>query len=339
MTSAGGGSAEGAVRIALIRDAHVFTSDPGAWDAVVESDPHGTVFHTAAFLGSWWERFGSGAPLIAMVTARDTTVGACGFEVVDRELRFLGGFDVTDYMGPVAAPGWSDAVADEVLAAILSEPSWDRADLRGLPADSPWPDALMRAARACGLRVECSVDGRAPMIPLSGSFQDYLDGLPSKTRHELRRKERRLQGLDDGWSVRFRTHETLPSDLQEFFRLHRASPGRKGTFMDHDMEAFFRGLAERLGPAGQWYLGLLEMAGAPAAAAVGFAYRGTVSLYNSAFDRSLARWAPGIVLVSHVIRMACERGSTRMDLLTGDLPYKYRFGATGRPVNRLRIER
>src|SRR6185369_4144890 len=156
----------GAVRLELIRNADVITADPSAWDDIVEADPHGTVFHTASFLGTWWERFGSGTPLVCLITADGAALGGCGFEIVDRELRFLGGFDVTDYMGPVARLGWSDSVADEVMRAVVSEDGWDRADLRGLPADAPWTEALTRAARASGLRVESSIDGMAPMITL-----------------------------------------------------------------------------------------------------------------------------------------------------------------------------
>ena len=58
-----------------------------------------------------------------------------------------------------------------------------------------------------------------------------------------------------------------------------------------------------------------------------------------AFDRSLEHWSPGMVLVGEDIRLAIEAGCTGFDMLKGDYAYKYRFGATGRAVRRIAIER
>jgi CelD/BcsL family acetyltransferase involved in cellulose biosynthesis len=46
-----------------------------------------------------------------------------------------------------------------------------------------------------------------------------------------------------------------------------------------------------------------------------------------------------MVLVADLIREAIESGRTRFDLLKGDLEYKYRFGATARPIGRLLLTR
>ena len=39
------------------------------------------------------------------------------------------------------------------------------------------------------------------------------------------------------------------------------------------------------------------------------------------------------------LRLAIEAGCTGFDMLKGDYAYKYRFGATGRAVRRIAIER
>jgi len=49
--------------------------------------------------------------------------------------------------------------------------------------------------------------------------------------------------------------------------------------------------------------------------------------------------APGMVLVGEDIRLAIEDGATGFDMLKGDYPYKYRFGATPRAVRRLLVTR
>jgi CelD/BcsL family acetyltransferase involved in cellulose biosynthesis len=319
------------------------TSDPAAfrawdWSEAVASDPDGTIFHTPAWLKLWWEEFGTGDLVLA--AARHDAGGvaaACAFEVIEGELRFLGGFDVTDYLGPVGPPRARPAFADG-LARAVEGLSWTRADLRGIPVASPWLDAIESAAAARGWTVQRDVEGVAPLLVLPGSFETYLAGLPAKLRHEMRRKERRLREAGPG-SVRLSTEATIDDDLERFLVLHRESPGPKGRFMHAGMELFFRRVAEVFLPSGAFTLAFMDVDGVGAAGAIGFSFGGTFSLYNSAFDRRFVGAAPGMVLVSELIRRAADGGCDRFDLLKGDLAYKYRFGASPRAVARLVIER
>src|SRR5438093_4747477 len=143
------------------------TGDPAAfrardWTRLVDADPSGTFFHIPAYLKLWWEEFGTGSLALALVEEGGRDVGACAFELVDGRLLFLGGFDVTDYMGPVAevAP---EEVAGGLLEAVAALP-WNEMDLRGIPEESPWLRALVSAAGALGLPVEHAADGVAPLI-------------------------------------------------------------------------------------------------------------------------------------------------------------------------------
>jgi len=286
----------------------------------------------------WWEEFGAGSLALAFAEEDGQTVGACAFESVNGRLLFLGGSDVTDYMGPVARPGLERGVAEGLITALLDLP-WTEADLAGLPKGSAWLPALEEAAGSRGIAVERGSDGVAPLIELPGSFDRYLAALPAKLRHEMRRKERRLAEEAGNYRLTLSTPETVGEDLDRFMELHRSSPGPKGTFMHAGMETFFRRLAEALLPAHQFDLAFIEVDGQKAAGAIGFAYGDTFSLYNSAFDREFARWSPGMVLVTNLIRRAAEAGRRRFDMLKGDLDYKYRFGAAPRRIRRLVLRR
>jgi CelD/BcsL family acetyltransferase involved in cellulose biosynthesis len=319
------------------------TDDPTAfrardWSALVEADPAGTVFHTPAYLKVWWEEFGAGSLALAFAEEEGRTIGACAFESVQGRLRFLGGSDVTDYMGPVAHPGMERAVADGLLTAVLELP-WTHADLAGLPEDSTWLPALEGAAGARGIAAERHSDGVAPLIELPDSFDKYLAALPAKLRHEMRRKDRRLAEGAGTYRVTLSTPRTLGVDLDRFMELHRSSPGPKGAFMGARMETFFRRLGETLLPSNRFQLAFIEVGEQKVAGAIGFVYRDTFSLYNSAFDRTFAGWSPGTVLVTRLIRRAAEAGRRRFDMLKGDLDYKYRFGAVPRPIERLLLRR
>src|SRR5207244_1833132 len=134
------GARSAAMRIELADDPTAFhTAD---WTPAVMEDPNGTFFHTPAYLKLWWEEFGAGRLVIATAVEQGSVAAACVFQVEEGLLTFLGGFDVTDYMGPVARPGLTESFAKELLTAVAAEVEWDRADVRGLPDRAPWSDLL-----------------------------------------------------------------------------------------------------------------------------------------------------------------------------------------------------
>jgi CelD/BcsL family acetyltransferase involved in cellulose biosynthesis len=326
------------VRVELTGDASAFMAR--GWGDLVTADPEGTVFHTPAYLKLWWEEFGKGRPLLAFVVdAEGRLVGACAFEVIEGTLRFMGGYDVTDYMGPVCVPGLEEVVANELMLALAYEVMWDRADLRGLPLDGRWLAVLEAAATVRGLPVERGSDGVAPLIELPHTFDEYLTGLPAKLRHEIRRKERRLIEEAGPYRVTLSTPGTLDSDLDSFVELHQSSPGPKGKFMHAEMEIFFRRLTESFLESNHLNLAFLEVGGKKAAGAIAFAFGNTFSLYNSAFDREFSRLSPGMVLVADLIRRSIELRRRHFDMLKGDLEYKYMFGAEPREIGSLVLTR
>jgi CelD/BcsL family acetyltransferase involved in cellulose biosynthesis len=330
------------MRIAFSEDGRDFSRRD--WSDLVEADPSSTFFHSPKYLKLYWEEFGATPDhlLLAFAEADDgTQVGAVAFERIDDTLRFLGGTEVTDYMGPVALPEVGEATAKELVAALVRRDDWVEADLRGLPEDSPWLGWLRDAAEGAGLSVEVADDQNpvAPCLELPGSAEAYLAGLPSKLRHEIRRKARRLASEAAGYEVESSRPETIREDLDHFVAMHRASEGPKGVFMQPGMEIFFRRLAEAFILDGVFHLAFVRVGEERPAGTIGFRLDGVYYLYNSAFDDGWSRLSPGMVLVGDLIRQAADAGFRLFDLLKGDYAYKYRFGARPRRVHRLAISR
>lgn len=317
-----------------------WTDDPAAlssegWTSLRRADPEAGIFHTPAFLGAYRAELGAGA--LRTVLAEDLV--ACAFELEDGVLRFLGGTEVTDYQGPVGPPDARREGAKEIMAALTAEQGWTTADLRGLPQDGTWLRALAVAAREAGLVVDEGPDGTAPCLPLPPTWEGYLAGLRGKHRHEIRRKERRfVEAFPDAQLVDA-TPETLEEDLDTFFALHRTSPGEKGRFMDERMEPFFRRVARELVPSRILRLTLLRDDERVLAVLVAFHWERSLLMYNSAFDATYRHEAPGMVLVGRAIRRAIDDGCDALDMLKGDLEYKYRFGASPRRICRLVLRR
>jgi CelD/BcsL family acetyltransferase involved in cellulose biosynthesis len=330
------------MRIVFSEDARDFVRRD--WSELVTRDPAGTFFHRPAYLKLYWEEFGETPEHLLLAFAEEddgTQVGAVAFERIDEELRFLGGTEVTDYMGPVGIPDAQAEIAKALVGALTERDDWRSADLRGLPEDRTWLRLLTDAATGAGLSVLEGEDqnGTAPYLTLPGSWDAYLDGLPAKLRHEIRRKAKKLETEAGPFRILTADQGSVVSFLDRFVELHRLSEGPKGVFMVPGMEIFFRRLAAAFLPEGIFRLTFIEVAGELAAGTIGFVCDGTSYLYNSAFDRSWGALAPGMVLVGEDIRRAIEEGCTVFDLLKGDYAYKYRFGAVPRRVRRLMVER
>ena len=74
------------------------------WTDLVHADPVGSVFHLPRYLKLYWEEFGEESDHLLLAFAESDggkDLAAVAFERIGDRLRFLGGTEVTDYMGPV----------------------------------------------------------------------------------------------------------------------------------------------------------------------------------------------------------------------------------------------
>lgn len=258
------------------------------------------------------------------------------YEAEPGRLELVGGADVSDYLDLLALGGREE----EAWAALLEARAAATAAwvLHAVPAASPTVTKLPALARAVGLDVKVAVEERCPVLTLPVSWDAYLDALPSKPRHELLRKMRRLEReAPEARPWNGATRAEIETRLGDFFDLHRRSRAGKARFMDPGMEGFFRrvvcGLAD-LGMARLWFL---DTSGGPIATFLTIEWDGTVGLYNSGFHPNHAALSPGLMLLTYLIRDAIARDKRRFDFLRGEERYKYDFGPTPEEVHAVRI--
>ena len=322
----------------------------GEWELLLDEDPYGTIFQGPRFLGRWVEVFGHRTDARVHSVHRDDRLIGVIAEGHEREgsptgpievRRFLGGTEVTDYLGPVCRPEDQADVADAYLRYLVKDLDWDELVAGGLAVDSGWAAALRRGAGDHGLMVfESDIEDVCPRVDLSGGYDGYLSRLPSKQRHELGRKARKLARDAGELEVVRVPQEDVLDHLPEFLDLAgETEPDKAGFFAAEQMRVWFHALAEEFVHDDIFRLHQLHVGGLPAAMTVSLVHRGEWGVYNSAFDPTLRQLAPGMVLVGELIKLAADEGCAVLDLLRGDEPYKYRFGAVDRPVERVTIVR
>ena len=348
-----------------------FSALAPAWNDLLARSRYDTFFLTHEWQSVWWQELGEGELWIlafyqgereeergerenaadaSRLTPRSSElVGIAPFFLHEhkrgkwagkRSLQLVGCVEVSDFLDMLIATGWERSVYYCLLGWLQSEeaPAWDFLDLCNLPEESMSYQVLPSIFESAGLRVEVSQEDVAPHVHLPARYENYLSRIDKKQRHEIRRKQRRVEReLEVEFSL-IQSMDELQGAMDEFLRLQRMSHPDKETFMTPHMERFFRIMAGRMLEAGSLHLSFLSLNGEKAAALLGFEYKRELLLYNSGYDTQ--RWAsysPGWVLLGYVIQHAIARGIEVFDFLQGDEEYKYRFGGHDYRVMRTRI--
>jgi len=317
--------------------------DEGRWNGLLAQTRQPSVFLSWQWQTAWARAFLAGRPLHLLRVNDDAGTLAGLLPLYDEGAglrRFVGGVDVSDYLDLIVPAGREEEVWQALLQHRAGETTeWD---LRAIRAASPTLDILPRLCPAAGIRAQVEREDRCPVLELPASWDAYLERLPGKDRHELRRKIRKLERELPGTSVRSHAApEGWDDALAAFLQLHRLSKAGKARFMDERMEAFFRDATHQLAARGWARLWFLDWDGAAVASFLCLesldSAGGSVGLYNSGFDPLHAKLAPGIVLLAHVIRDAIDRGVAVFDFLRGEEPYKYAFGPSAQDLFRVRV--
>lgn len=236
-----------------------------------------------------------------------------------------------NYWDALALPARRESVARMVVAEIeRRSDEWDALVLGALPPGS----AIAGTLEESGLRVHRRALIPYPGIVLPASFEEYLAGLPSKRRKDLRRHLRRL---DEG-ELRcreVREPAELDAAIGHWQTLRVRWWERRGKRID----------PEHAGPRFRAFLRDLVQAAVPQDIALVWEFRHRdeivgieISLVD---DRCFYAWLDGYApeaanlglgktAVALGIRASIEAGRGYFDFMVGDEQYKYWYGAEDR---------
>ena len=325
--------------------------DAAEWRALNARARAGNMFLSPDWLEPWWAHFGGGreqqiicvregGKLIGLLPLFSETVRLGGVEV--RRIAFLGdGETGCDYLDAIAEPGREREVLGHCLEALLQLP-WDLCDLDGVWRESftagqlaarfpPRGGAVVRDAR---LRYVC------PHIPLTGNYDQYLQGLGR--RENLRRREKWIT-RQPGVSISCaKTPEEAARATGEFLQLHRARwavEGGSDGLTDDRHEQFHREASRRLAQSGALRMYTLYAARRPVASVYGVVHGDKFNYYQSGYDPNWASRSVGLVLLARTVSDAFSEGLREFDFLRGNEGYKGEWARGERWTIELRLWR
>lgn len=307
-----------------------FESIYDAWKKLYDSSSIAPFFSSPGWSKIWWQQFGSGTELrLGAVKQGTKDIGIAPLKVNGGVASFIGSSDVCDYLDFVIAPGSEDIFFGKLLDTLKFEGIL-RLDLAPLRPDSTVRSSLINIARNNEWRVSCDQEDVTVELNLPSGWEEYLQFLSGKQRHELNRKLRRLNEEGD---LNYRTAtDAKESDIDTFVRLFRESRQDKAAFLTSQMESFFRSIARVMAEQRLLRLNILELDRKPVAATMCFDYRDTVYLYNSGYQPDYGWLSVGVISKALCIKDSIERHKKRFDFLKGDEAYKYQLGGQELPL-------
>ena len=300
------------------------------WQRAGSFLPWNCLFVLPIWLKTWWDNFGrSDALYLVSVRHEGRTIGIAPLRRSDNTVRFIGDENVCDHLDFIVAPE-NSAEFYRILLNHLKQDGVKRLELKPVRQDSSVMAQLLPVAEKTGCRFSYEGNDISFELALPGSWDDYLNILSGKERHEIRRKLRRLYEagqisyrlVDDAFSVK--------KEMETFLDLFRSNRSDKAEFMNDRMVSFFRGLAEALAEAQIVKLFFLDLDGKPIAATMCFNYHSTMYLYNNGYDERFGWLSAGLLGKVLSIKESIQSGHKTYDFLKGAEAYKKRLG--GKPI-------
>jgi CelD/BcsL family acetyltransferase involved in cellulose biosynthesis len=263
-------------------------------------------------------------------------VGIAPLMVRDEVAGLIGSTDVCDYLDFIVAPGreadFCDAILDDVKVNGIKQ-----LDLKHVRPDSVVMTYLAPLAESRGYNVLKTREDVSLEMELPATFDEYLESLSTKQRHEVRRKLRRLNEAGDIVFKIVSDNSGLPAAIEVFFKMFVESRQDKASFLTPAMESFFRSIVGTTGRLGLLKLGVLELDGRPLAEIMCFDYAGCLYLYNSGYDPDYVSLSAGLLSKVLAIKDSIEKGKRRFDFLKGAEVYKSHLGGHEIPLYQCRI--
>ena len=235
------------------------------WLGLLAECPVNTIFLMPQWQEIWWDAFHREpeneremAGFYLRQPAGVTAIASLSRH--DRALSFVGNSETFDYNDFMISPG-CEADFFAALMGWLEQENWETLELPSLIETSPTLEHLPDLAQERGYLVEISPEDVTPGLALPATWEEYLAGLSKKNRHELRRKLRRLEAVENWRWYSVREPDEVAARLDDFLALMCQSDPEKAAYMTPEREAFFRRVAQRTAQLDLLRLFFLEIDG------------------------------------------------------------------------------
>ena len=323
------------------------------WNAIYAADPEAQYFLSWGWMRQLFKKAGHNWCVLAARPVQGDHAHVAFFPLRRRvrysksaqrfcsDIQMAGSISWADYTGFICHPEHEAAIT--AFAGHLRQMGWRRLTLKNFRASPRRLDAFLSALASENHHVDdreriSRTDKTnllvCPYVELADNFDAFLsEKLSSSARQKIRRFLRRID-RSDALKFTVATAETYERDIGimvDFWRDKWAE--RKGAQID-ELARKYRSILMQARADNALFLPVLWRGAQPLGGLGSFVdwRKKTLMFFVAGRDEACNDPPPGLMLHAYSIRWAVDNGLRTYDLLRGDEPYKYSFGAADRHI-------
>jgi len=352
------GAAHGTLNTYLVTDTAGLKRLRPSWEHLQAEAQATNPFTQWEWVWNWWRLFGGSSRLLKhrlhILVLQDgavvraifpfvlTTVGFGPWAVRTLQLYgFNGSF--TEMRAPMVWPGWERQAARSLWTALRRQRHlYHWCSIDGIPADNSLGKALVEGSQ----RAKWTVTHAEPcyILPLPSSWDELRTGLKRNIKQSLRHCYNSLAREEHTWRFEVVSDpRSLPSALDEFFKLHRMrskmpdSVPHRDNFSTRRRRLFLKQMGRALAPRNRFMVARLRVNGEVVASRILLPIDGCLYLYYSGFDPAWKKYSVMTTLTAECIKMAIAQGFETVNFSPGTDVSKTRWGPQVETTFGLRI--
>ena len=180
-------------------------------------------------------------------------------------------------------------------------------------------------------------DGAEYVVPTDRPVEEFLSGLGSKSRSQLRKAAKQFEALPDATYVRAAGTDEVAEEFEHFLAVEASGwKGARGTAIQQhpELTAFYRGLTERLTTDGHCEIHSLHAGGRCIAAEFCVYTRGRVDRPRAGYDEAFSNIAPGRLVTHKGLEWSCEDPDVDIVSEGSDAPWLRQWHPVSRGLRR-----
>lgn len=189
-----------------------------------------------------------------------------------------------------------------------------------IPEDSTTLSYFNENKLTQNITITLEKEDTTPKLIFPSTYDEYLQSLSRKDRHELKRKLRKFEREHPDFELKVCTS---PAEHIDMLLNLMKKDERKAAFFTEGNEAFFRTLPQEFPDT--FFLETLFVNKTPATEILAFTTKTEFLLYNSGFDQAQFPGA-GFYLKAMSVKQALEKGYKEYNFLQGNERYKHELG-------------
>lgn len=296
------------------------------WRALVASGHHAQPFYQPEWFLAFARSFGSGFDTYTVTVSEGSRLVA--ILPLMRKGSFFGGIPARALasLSGIHSCRFDFITADEerqeVVAVawrtIAGDPDWDVVEVLDVPDHGSF-ERLVSGARKEGFLVGSWSTRKSPVLRIPAGGGDPYQNCPPSFRTFRKRLSKKLDKLSLKGEVSFRVETATYEDSLARFLLLESSgwkgKNRSDIASNAQSTGFYSSVVESLHQRGQLRLYSLCLDGKPIAMHLGLMMEGVYYSPKVAYDEEFSYFAPGHLLVQHIIRDLAVNGGHTFEFL------------------------